>query len=221
MALPAPSPADPPRLSRFGHLSIVPPVTARLDAPGPEQLAAWLHAVAQTQDREAFANLFAHFAPRIKAYLQRGGTADDVAEDLAQEALVLMWRKAALFDSRQAAVSTWVFTIARNLRVDRFRRAGAQVEHETTEVDLDTLMHETPLPDERLHAEREQDRLRAALRGLPPEQAQVLRLSYYEEQPHARIAQLLDIPLGTVKSRVRLAVANLRRLLDVLEGSQR
>ncbi|RYF81931.1 MAG: sigma-70 family RNA polymerase sigma factor [Comamonadaceae bacterium] len=206
---------------RAVHLSIVPPAPARPDAPGPEQLAAWLHAVAQTQDREAFGRLFAHFAPRIKSYLLRGGTPDDVAEDLAQETLVMLWRKAALFDGRQAGVSTWVFTIARNLRVDRFRRVGAQPEHEACDFDLDTLVQDGPAPDERLHAEREQTRLRAALRGLPPEQAEVLRLSYYEEQPHARIAQLLDIPLGTVKSRVRLAVVNLRRLLDVLEGSQR
>ena len=206
---------------RASHLSIVPPASVRLDAPGPEQLAAWLHAVAQTQDRAAFGHLFAHFAPRIKSYLLRGGSPDDVAEDLAQETLVLVWRKAALFDGRQAGVSTWVFTIARNLRVDRFRRTGAQGDQESYEFDLDTLVQEGPAPDERLHAEREQTRLRAALRCLPPEQAEVLRLSYYEEQPHARIAQLLDIPLGTVKSRVRLAVANLRRLLDVLEGSQR
>lgn len=221
MASPAHSPsADPPRRPRFGHLSIVPPAIVRSDAPGPEQLAAWLHAVALTQDRAAFGHLFTHFAPRIKSYLLRGGTADDVAEELTQEAMVLVWRKAALFDSRQAAVSTWVFTIARNLRVDRFRRAGHQIE-EAPEVDLDALVHDAPAPEERLHAAREQERLRAALRGLPPEQAEVLRLSYYEEQPHARIAQKLGIPLGTVKSRVRLAVANLRRLLDVLEGSQR
>ncbi|RYY92698.1 MAG: sigma-70 family RNA polymerase sigma factor, partial [Comamonadaceae bacterium] len=180
-----------------------------------------LHAVAQTQDRAAFSRLFAHFAPRVKSYLMRGGCADDAAEDLAQETLVTLWRKAALFDGRQAGVSTWVFTIARNLRVDRFRRTGVQAEQEIQEFDLDTLVQEGLAPDERLHAEREQTRLRAAFRGLPPEQAEVLRLSYYEEQPHARIAQLLDIPLGTVKSRVRLAVANLRRLLDVLEGAQR
>ncbi|MDA7414888.1 sigma-70 family RNA polymerase sigma factor [Xenophilus arseniciresistens] len=195
----------------------MPLAPVRADAPSPEQLAAWLLAVAQAQDRVAFGQLFTHFAPRIKSYLMRGGTPEDVAEDLAQEALVALWRKAALFDPSQAAVSTWMFTIARNLRVDRHRRASTQAEQDSVEIDPDTLVDDAPAPGDHLDAMREQARLHAALRGLPPEQAEVLRLSYYEDQPHARIAQLLDIPLGTVKSRVRLAVANLRRRLQALE----
>lgn len=224
MALPSTSSlqsAAPQARARVRHLSIVQLASVRDQAPGPEQLAAWLLAVAQTQDREAFGHLFTYFAPRIKSYLLRAGTSEDVAEDLAQEALVTLWRKAALFDARQAGASTWVFTIARNLRVDRHRRAGTQAGQESVEFDFDTLVHDGPALDEYLDAAREQARLKAALRALPPEQAEVLRLSYYEEQPHARIAQSLGIPLGTVKSRMRLAVANLRRRLQLLDEVNR
>jgi RNA polymerase sigma factor (sigma-70 family) len=214
--VPQPStPPDPPAAARSAHLYIVPPTASRPAAPSPEDLAAWLEAVAQRADRQAFGRLFAHFAPRVKSFLLRGGADDDAAEELAQETMVAVWRKAAMFDPRQAGASTWVFTIARNLRVDRFRRAGSGAALARDDVDLDAMVHEGPGPDELLHTRRMEDHVRAALRKLPPEQAQVLRLSFYEDEPHARIAVTLGIPLGTVKSRVRLAVAHLRRLLDV------
>lgn len=181
-------------------------------APAPEDLAAWVQAIALRADREAFARLFAHLAPRVKAFLLRGGADETQAEDLAQETLLVVWRKAALFDARQAGVSTWVFTIARNLRVDRFRRQG-QAAVGLDDALLDDLPDEAPPPDERLHAARQEARVRDALRLLPAEQAQVLQLSYFDDQPHASIASALGIPLGTVKSRMRLAVAHLRRAL--------
>jgi RNA polymerase sigma factor (sigma-70 family) len=179
-------------------------------------LAGWVRAVAQG-DRETFGLLFAHFAPRIKSYLMRAGTDDALAEDLAQETMVLVWRKAALFDAAHAGASTWVFTIARNLRVDRFRRQGGAGSLQLDDVDLDGLAHGAPEPAAQLHAQRMERHVQAALRQLPAEQATVLQLSYYEDQPHARIAERLGIPLGTVKSRVRLAVAHLRRLLAAFE----
>lgn len=183
-------------------------------SPRPD--AAWtaaLRAVAERQDREAFAQLFAHFAPRIKRYLMQGGSPEPQAEELAQEALVAVWRKAALYDPAHAAASTWIFTIARNLRVDALRRRqGAEPLEEG--FDFDLLEADQPEAAEHLHATRQNDRLRGALAQLPPEQQQVLRLSYYEDEPHARIAAALGIPLGTVKSRMRLAVAQLRRLLE-------
>ncbi|HVR53973.1 MAG TPA: sigma-70 family RNA polymerase sigma factor [Pseudorhodoferax sp.] len=220
--LPRPSatPEPVPAGARAPHLSVVsaaPAATARTGGPGPEQLAAWLGAVAQSADRQAFGQLFAHFAPRVKSYLLRAGADDAQAEDLAQETLVLLWRKAAQFDAAQAGVSTWVFTIARNLRVDRYRRQGGAAALHADEVDPDALAHEAAAPAERLHAQRMEGHVRAALRQLPPEQSLVLQLSYYEDQPHARIADALGIPLGTVKSRMRLAVAHLRRLLAAFE----
>ncbi len=172
-----------------------------------------LAAVAERQDREAFARLFSHFAPRVKHYLMHIGCPELQAEELAQEALVSVWRKAALFDPAQAAVSTWIFTIARNLRVDALRRRQG-VESAEEEFDFDLLQADGASLDDGLHASRLNERLRSAFRLLPPEQQQVLHLSYFEDEPHARIAAQLSIPLGTVKSRVRLAVAQLRRLLE-------
>ncbi|MDY0746044.1 sigma-70 family RNA polymerase sigma factor [Paucibacter sp. R3-3] len=172
-----------------------------------------LCAVAERQDRPAFAQLFAHFAPRIKRHLMQCGSPEVQAEELAQEALVAVWRKAVLFDPAQAAASTWIFTIARNLRVDLLRRRQG-LEAADEPFDFDMLEGDEPAADERLHTSRETERLRGALAQLPDEQQQVLRLSYFDDEPHARIATELGIPLGTVKSRVRLAVAQLRRLLD-------
>lgn len=184
--------------------------------PTSEELSELLRSVAVQQDRQAFALLFRHFAPRVKSYLMRGGSAEGLAEELAQETMVSVWRKAALFDPRHAGVSTWIFTIARNLRVDHFRRHGAQLAG-ADEGEAEDIADEAPALDEQLDAGRRERCVRAALKQLSPDQAEVLRLSFYEELPHARIASELGIPLGTVKSRVRLAVNHLRRLLGELE----
>lgn len=199
---------------RIPRLTIVPFDPDRAARPPAEDWAAAVRLVADGQDRAAFGRLFAHFAPRVKSYLMRSGSSDEVAEELAQEALVTVWRKAALFDPAQAAVSTWIFTIARNLRIDAARRhrldgAGDEC------FEFDSLPDDQPGAAEHLDAARQARRLRVAMDQLPPEQAQVLRLSFYDDEPHARIAAELGIPLGTVKSRVRLAVAHLRRLLDL------
>lgn len=170
--------------------------------------------VAQSRDREAFGLLFSHFAPRVKSYLMRTGSAEGVAEDLAQEALVTVWRKAALFDPAQAAVSTWIFTIARRLRIDAARRH--QLDGAGDECfEFDLLQADQPDQAEQTDAARLSRRVRDALDRLPVEQAQVLRLSFYEDEPHARIAEALGLPLGTVKSRIRLAVAHLRKALEL------
>lgn len=194
--------------------------------PSAAEQIALLQAVARAGDRGAFGALFKHYAPRLKSFLLRAGTSPELAEELAQETMVQVWRKAASFDPARAQVSTWIYTIARNLRIDVARRDGSGVMLAAFDADDDdpaaqALQHELAgLPDaaaqppEQLdHAQREAG-VRHALTQLPPEQAQVLRLSYFEDQPHAEIARALSIPLGTVKSRIRLAVAQLRRLLD-------
>ncbi|MFK4705081.1 RNA polymerase sigma factor (sigma-70 family) [Roseateles asaccharophilus] len=196
------------------HLSVVPLNPDRAAAPPDPDWASDLLRVAESQDRAAFGRLFLHFAPRLKSWLMRTGSTDEQAEELAQEALVTVWRKAALFNPAQAAVSTWIFTIARNLRVDAARRR--QLDGAGDECfEFDLLAAEQPGSGEQLDATRLAARVREALHQLPPEQAQVLRLSYYDDEPHARIAAELGIPLGTVKSRMRLAVQHLRRLLDL------
>ena len=178
-----------------------------------------VRAVAVAGDRTAFAVLFKHFAPRVKAHLMRAGMAPELAEELAQETMVNVWRKAASFDAARAQLSTWIFTIARNLRIDQLRRQrDAHAAHETNEgADSDLLAqlaHDAARPDEQLDAARREGAVREALRQLAPEQVQILRLAFYDEQSHARIASELNVPLGTVKSRIRLAVGHLRRLLQ-------
>lgn len=201
---------------RSPWLSIVTLHPSRDTMPTSEELNRLAEAVARSADRQAFAALFKHFAPRVKTYLVRLGTSDGLAEELTQEAMVLVWRKAASFDAARASVSTWIFTIARNLRVDHFRRLGNRIV-DAQEPDADEAPDSLPQPDELLLIHQREAGLRQALDKLPAEQARVLRLSFYEEQPHAQIARELGIPLGTVKSRVRLAVLHLRRLLDGLE----
>ena len=174
-----------------------------------QDAAALIRAIAERRDRAAFAALFTDYAPRLKAYVRRLGTADEVAEEIVQETMLMVWRKAALFDPGRAAASTWIFTILRNLRIDTLRRtrpfpAGLDPVDEPTQADADS----------RIDAERRSARLRAALAGLPPEQADVIRLSFFDERPHSEIEQALGIPLGTVKSRLRLAVARLRSVLE-------
>lgn len=195
------------------HLTLVASTADRAAAPPDPDWSAELARVAERQDRAAFSRLFQHFAPRLKSWLMRTGSTDEQAEELAQEAMVSVWRKAALFNPAQAAVSTWIFTIARNLRVDAARRR--QLDGAGDEAfEFDLLAAEQPGSGELLDAARMTQRVRDAMRQLPPDQAQVLRLSYYDDEPHARIAAELGIPLGTVKSRMRLAVQHLRRLLD-------
>jgi RNA polymerase sigma factor (sigma-70 family) len=168
--------------------------------------------IAERADREAFATLFAYFAPRVKGFLMRRGANAGLAEEIAQETMLSVWRKAAHFSPERGTASTWVFTIARNLAVDRMRRDGpppGAVPEPVEESAVESA--ETTM----LSAEREQ-RLRAALATLSPEQNTILQLSFFQDRPHSDVAAELGIPLGTVKSRIRLAIARLRTLLDDL-----
>jgi RNA polymerase sigma-70 factor (ECF subfamily) len=183
--------------------------------PTDDEIKTWMRAVAESADRPAFAALFRHFAPRVKGFLARAGTNDALAEELAQETLAALWRRAAHFDPARAQVSTWLYTIARNLRIDHYRRTGgvpAEVGEDWDPEQQPADAHLTP--EELLHAAQRERSVKRALAELPPEQAQVLRLSFFDEQPHGRIARDLDLPLGTVKSRIRLAVKQLRRILE-------
>jgi RNA polymerase sigma-70 factor (ECF subfamily) len=172
-----------------------------------------IEAVAQRQDRTAFAVLFSHFAPRVKTFMLRSGASPGVAEDLAQETLIAVWRKAALFDPASNGAAAWIFTIARNLRIDALRREGRGSARETAAVDAEFQIDEAPQADEVLAAAQSETLVRAALAELPKDQMQVIELSFYQDKAHAEIAQILEIPLGTVKSRLRLAMKRLRGLL--------
>lgn len=177
--------------------------------PNP-MLADLLEAVARRQDRAAFARLFEHFAPRVKAYVRRLGAPDQKAEDIAQEVMITVWRRACLYDAGQASVGTWIFTIARNKRIDDLRRER----HPEIDPHDPALVADPQAPaDEMVIWQDQARRLRDAVGTLPEEQALVLRKNFFEDKPHGVIAQELDLPLGTVKSRARLALAKLRQVL--------
>jgi RNA polymerase sigma-70 factor (ECF subfamily) len=169
--------------------------------------SAQVLAIAATEDRDAFAALFTYFAPRVKAYLMQHGASAVVAEDLAQETMLVVWRKAAYFDPRRAGCATWIFTIARNLRIDALRRER-RPEPELSEPPAASPA--PPGPDDLLAAARRDRRVRDALQTLPEEQIRVVRLSFFQDKSHGEIALDLNLPLGTVKSRLRLAMSRLR-----------
>ena len=171
----------------------------------------WLAAIAASRDRAAFAALFGFYAPRIKGFLVRGGATPELAEEIAQETMLSVWRKAALFDAKRASVSTWIFTIARNLRIDRLRHErGADAD-----TLYDALRHDEPeRPDALMQSAERDDQVRAAFKDLSDEQRKVVQLSFFEDKAHGDVARILNIPLGTVKSRLRLALAKLRQRLD-------
>jgi RNA polymerase sigma factor (sigma-70 family) len=172
-----------------------------------EQWNLLLRRVAEAQDRAAFGLLFEHFAPRIKAYLVRLGTPPGQAEDLAQEAMLMLWRKAVLFDPARASASTWMFTIARNLRIDAIRRER-RPRFDPDDPAL-TLEPETGA-DVGLELRESENALRQAMRVLPPDQNEIVMQFFFSDKPHSQISAELGIPLGTVKSRLRLAMARLR-----------
>ncbi len=166
-----------------------------------------LMAVARARDRAAFGLLFGHFAPRVKAYLMRLGAPAAQAEDIAQEAMLSLWRKAHLFDPAKASAGTWVFTIARNLRIDAIRR---EKRPELDPADPMLVPDSGASAEDGLATAEDQDRLRAALKTLPPDQVRVIELSFFADKPHSKIAEELAITMGTVKSRLWLAMLRLR-----------
>jgi len=174
-------------------------------------LADLIEAIAARQDRAAFASLFAHYAPRLKGYLLRLGLGPAQAEDLAQEVMVTVWRKAGQFDRTQASAATWIYRIARNRRIDAFRREQRAV------LDIDDPGLQ-PLgeiaPDAWLDAAERETQVRTALAELPPEQVDLVRQAFYEGLSHRQIADVTGLALGTVKSRLRLAFQKLRIRLE-------
>lgn len=164
--------------------------------------------IARSRDKARFALLFGYFAPRLKAFFIRSGVPPAAAEDLAQETMLTVWRKADYFDPLRASAATWIFAIARNRRIDLKRR---ERDPKSFGDELDCA----PLPDPgELALTREREtRIRSAITQLSSEQAEVIRLSFFEDRPHSEISKVLDIPLGTVKSRIRLAVNRLRTLI--------
>jgi len=177
-------------------------------------MADLLQRIAERADPAAFRELYEAYGPRVKAYMMRKGADAGTAEDLAQETLLTVWRKAALYAGDKGSMTTWVFAIARNLRIDRLRREVPW--QELPEGRLAEASSE-PLPDEAMTEKEQKERVQAALAELPPEQKEVVSLAYLEGFSHSEIAERLGLPLGTVKSRMRIAYQKIRQALESLE----
>lgn len=178
----------------------------------PEEAADLIEAIAARQDRAAFAELFRHYAPRIKAFLMRGGSDAEVAQEVAQEALILVWRKAASFDRRRASAATWIYAIARNKRIDLIRRSNRPAIE--TDDWLAVFAADEADADTSVLAGQTYSRVKELLEDLSAEQLLVIRKAFFEDKSHSVIAQELGLPLGTVKSRIRLALGRLRERLE-------
>lgn len=187
------------------HAAAEPPLSS-----GDNRMEGLIRAVAR-RDRSAFAEVFAFFAPRLKAFMMRGGADADTAEELAQEALIQVWRRADSFDPMRAAASTWVYTIARNKRIDRLRRERRPA---LSEEEYVSALGAAERGDEAVERNQTESRLARSLEALPEDQATVVKMAFYQDKSHSAIAAELRLPLGTVKSRIRLALARLRGLVQ-------
>lgn len=173
-----------------------------------------LVAVGAARNRDAFVRLFEHYAPRVKSFLMKGGLTPEQADEVAQETMLTVWQKAPSYDPRKAGAGTWIFTIARNRRIDMQRRgkytAPMPEEHELpAATDL--------LPDDAMEQSQDSRVLSAALDNLPDEQADLIRRAFLEDKTHQDIAKETGLPLGTIKSRIRLGLGKLRENLKELQ----
>ena len=184
-----------------------------------DEAADLIEAIALRQDKAAFAALFRHFAPRVKSFVMRGGTDAEAAQEIAQEALIMVWRKAASFDRNRASAATWIYTIARNKRIDLLRRTGRPPIE--TEDWLTIFAPEGDDADKSVLAGQTYTRMKELMDGLSSEQLVVIRMAFFEDKTHTVIAEELALPLGTVKSRIRLALGRLRQALEKEDEDKR
>ncbi|MEM9178438.1 MAG: sigma-70 family RNA polymerase sigma factor [Pseudomonadota bacterium] len=185
--------------------------TTGSDPSERERLADCVEQIAHARSRPAFAELFEYFAPRIKSYLIRLGSDASSAEEIMQEVMLNIWRKAEQYDRRQASVSTWIFRIARNRRIDSLRRTNKP------ELDAEDPMlqpAEMEQPDITVNRAQLEVKVREVIETLPEEQLVLLKAAFYEGLSHSEIAKSFGLPLGTVKSRIRLAFMRLRGSLE-------
>ena len=169
-----------------------------------------LISVAQKRDKSAFSDLFVYYAPRLKSYLMKQGSTNAQAEELSQEAMLSVWRKADRFDKDKASAGTLIFTVARNLRIDRIRKETRP----SFDPEDPFFVHDSNIaPDSVIEVKENQAKIRSVLAKLSKEQEEVIRLSFFEEKTHPVIADELKLPLGTVKSRIRLAMQKIRELM--------
>lgn len=176
-----------------------------------QQMAEWMERVALKQDRQAFERLYWELVPRLKSYMKKHGADPAEADDLAQETMVQVWRKASLYDPSRATATAWIYRIARNLQIDKVRRRKLHEVELTAEIDR---ADESLEGHERALLRLDAARLRNLVEALPEDQLDVVRLAFFEGMSHSEIVEHLSIPLGTVKSRLRLAFGKLRTAME-------
>jgi len=175
------------------------------DSKNKQIWAELLKKVDTLKDTSAFEELFNHFAPRVKAFLMKSGADPQMAEECSQEVMATVWRKAYLFDPSRASASTWIFTIARNKKIDAIRKQN-RPEPEQLYSDQDY----EPDQESVVELQQETERLTSALEELPEKQRVLVEKAYLGELSHSEIAEITGLPLGTIKSRIRLALEKLR-----------
>lgn len=172
---------------------------------------ALLELVGAKQDRKAFSSLFEYFAPRLKSFLMNGGLPGEKAEEIMQDTFVTIWQKASGYDSQKAAASTWIFTIARNKKIDLLRK---EKRHKIDPTEYLEFLPEPKKQSDTLQAKDNVEIIKDILNNLPKKQSELIIKSYYEHKTHLEISEEMQIPLGTVKSRLRLAIDKLRRAIE-------
>ena len=205
------APDTPPTTSKSASQSKPRKKLSPADKAAMAALATLIEDIAAHKSKAAFKKLFEYFAPRLKGYLMRLGSSEAQAEELVQDDMLTVWRKAALFDRRKAAASTWLFTIARNRRIDILRREKYP---ELDPEDPALVPDEEVQPDDAVIMAERKAEVQSAMATLPEEQAELVKLAFYKGWSHSEIAKETGLPLGTVKSRLRLSFSRLKEALD-------
>ena len=203
-------PDTPPTTSKSATQSKPRKKLSPADKIAMSALATLIEDIAAHKSKAAFKKLFEYFAPRLKGYLMRLGSSEAQAEELVQDVMLTVWRKAALFDRSKAAASTWLFTIARNRRIDILRREKYP---ELDPEDPALVPDEEVQPDDAVIMAERKAEVQSALATLPEEQVELVKLAFYKGWSHSEIAKETGLPLGTVKSRLRLSITRLKEAL--------
>ena len=169
---------------------------------------AQIYEIRDKQDQAAFAELFAHFAPRVKGFLMKSGADAYLAEECTQEVMATLWRKAHMFDPSRASASTWIYTIARNRKIDALRK-----QRRPEPEDLPWGPEAEPEQADAIGLKQETEQLAVAIKELPEKQRSLIEQAYYGDLSHSEIAEITGLPLGTIKSRIRLELERLRHAM--------